>query len=75
MDFRFGDPRGLSYPSRTMSNLGPSFTSEFQAAEKPPKPDANGLLGPFAINSFLFQDMVLISLNFVSGVTTLTFSI
>lgn len=38
-----------------MSNFGPSVTSEFQAAEKPPKPDANGLFGPLDINSCFFK--------------------
>lgn len=50
-DFRLGDPRGLSKPSRMISNLGPRAANEFHAAVKPPKPVANGLFGPLDINS------------------------
>lgn len=52
-DFRFGDPRGLSKPSRMINSLGPRAVNEFHAAENPPKPVANGLFGPFDINSYI----------------------
>lgn len=50
--FRFGEFRTMSYPSITINSFGPSAVSEFHADEKPPKPLANGLFGPFDINSF-----------------------
>lgn len=52
MTFRFGELRTMSYPSITIKSFGPNADNEFHAVEKPPKPLANGLFGPFDINSF-----------------------